>query len=127
MPEWLPTIAGIIAAFIASGAGWFLLRSQNRKTHADASSIVTGSALEVLQEYKDEVKALRAQVEELQVKVDELEAQIEKCTLQNKELRYGVRVLTKQVEAVEGIPIWTLERFQETGRGLHPPVDIRPE
>ena len=56
--DWSPIVsagAAIIVAFIVNGAGYFVLRSQREKNKADAASTLTGSALELVDEMKDQI------------------------------------------------------------------------
>jgi len=95
-------------------------RRQATRDRTDTASMLTGSALQMFKESRAEVASLRQQIAELEAEVQLLKAEIEAVVAQNRELRSGVRILTNQVKDADRFPIWSLDAFDESGRGLAP-------
>ena len=104
MPEWVPTVAAILVALIANGAGFILLRSQRNKTNADAADVLTGSALKMVQRWEARVRVLEERVDVLEKRVKTLEEE-------NEELTRGARRLEGQLDSMDIEPVWRLRNL----------------
>ena len=116
--NWQEILLPLGLALIAAVPGVLAWQRQSRRDKADAASTLTGSALEMFRESRAEVATLKAQIAELEAEVDQLKTDVDRLLKENRELHYGVRVLSNQVTDEGRIPIWDISRLQTTGRGL---------
>ena len=123
--NWETILVPIVVALVAAVPGVLAWRRQAQKDKTDAVSTLTGSALEMVEAYKAELAAVKAESEremqKLRQRLQELEARVLRLETENKELRTGAALLTNQIYGLRSAPIWSLERFRDTGRGLADP------
>jgi chromosome segregation ATPase len=128
-------LGGGIASLLTAAGALYLLKAQREKLRAEsgklvaetesveagASEKITQTALKWLAHYEKELKAHQSERLELNSRVADLEGQVEHLSsdldkamvrisdleTENKDLRTGVRILSKQiVEEFEAIPAW---------------------
>lgn len=100
MPDWMQYAVVIIAAVVASGAGWFLIRSQRASNQASASSTLTGAAMDMVERWQ-------TRIEKLEVRVEYLGERVKMLEQENYNLRQGIARLEGQLMALGQKPIWT--------------------
>ena len=123
--NWQEILLPLGLALIAAVPGVLAWQRQSRRDKADAASTLTGSALEMVQAYKAELAAVKAESERemdrLRQRLQELEARVTKLELEKKELITGASLLTNQIYGLRSRPIWSLDKFEKTGDGMRQP------
>ena len=99
MADWVQYVVAIIVAIIASGGGYLLFRSQRRSNQANASSKLTGAAMDMVERWQ-------VRIEKLEVKVEYLSDRIKVLEEENYRLRQGIGRLEGQLMSLGQIPIW---------------------
>jgi hypothetical protein len=105
----LSAVVGLITAFLINGVGWFLVRSQRAKTNAEAADIITGSALKLVQELRQQVADLRTEVDTLEEELGIQKGLLKVVTELNVRLLRGTAILTDQLNNLGEEPCWTIQ------------------
>ena len=90
MGEWVPAIVAIVAAVGAVIGSWLTSRVQKSKADAEATSVLTGIALQL-------VKPLQGKMEEMQAELDRMERKIRRLEEENALLHKWAQLLFSQV------------------------------
>lgn len=117
MPDWLVTV---IVGLIASGPGVYAVVAGRHKVKAEASKILSETAVSMLRPLQERIDRLEALVMRLEAKVTALQTDNEELSRQVREFRdlirtlwEGVVILTKQLQT-HGIPLaWNIENYRE--------------
>ena len=122
MNEWLVTalISGavtLIVALIANGVGLLLWKPRRKKLEAEATDILTGTAMDLIKEMKEQIAELQEsdelkeqQIIKLQRRIDDLRERVKVLEKENAYLREGAMQLENQVVELGREPIWKVPR-----------------
>jgi len=122
MDNWLATalISGavtLVVALVANGVGFLLWRPQRKKLEAEAADILTGTAMDLIREMKEQIAELQEsdkqkeqQIIELQGRIDDLRERVRVLEKENAYLREGAMQLENQVVDLGREPVWTVPR-----------------
>jgi len=120
--EWLVTalISGtvtLVVALIANGVGFLLWKPQRKKIEAEAADILTGTAMDLIKEMKEQIAELQEsdelkeqQIIKLQRRIDDLRERVKALEEENAYLREGAMQLESQVVDLGREPIWKVPR-----------------
>jgi len=122
MNEWLVTalISGavtLIVALVANGVGLLLWKPRRKKLEAEATDILTGTAMDLIKEMKEQIAELQEsdelkeqQIIKLQRRIDDLRERVKVLEKENAYLREGAMQLENQVVELGREPIWKVPR-----------------
>lgn len=96
----------IIAAAIAAIGSLVTFYFTRRKQQADYSATIAAAAGDLVEKYRQEVKAQAEEIKELKTRVDELEESQEVMQKKYGELRDGAKRLHGQVISMGGVPVY---------------------
>ena len=108
MELWAAALAGLLAALLANGAGFLLLKSQRKKNQADAAGAVTDAAVTMMEEYRAELRALKDENKELKIRVDKLERRFKILEEEAEVVCTGARKLEAQVVSLGQVPVFNV-------------------
>jgi len=109
MADWVPVVAGIVVALIAgvaTGSGWFLIRSQRGLNRADASSHLTGAAMDMVNGANARTERWQVRLEKCELRLDINTDRIKGLESENYVLRQGIGRLEGQLMSVGLVPVW---------------------
>lgn len=102
MNEILPVLGVVIAALLGAVPGVLALRGQYRKYRAESDSTVVGDAMKIVEQYRVENAAMRAEIAELRARVLELETMMKAAGVYHS----GAVMLAHQVRALGHTPVF---------------------
>lgn len=105
MGPWIPAIVALIAAAGGIVGTWLTGRSQRTKNDADATSVLTGIALQL-------VRPLQDKLDSLQEEMDRMERKIRRLEEENALLHKWAQMLFSQVVETGNDPI-SFERVRK--------------
>ena len=117
MPDWLMVLIG---SLIAASPGVYAIIAGRQKIKAEASKIVTDTAVGLLAPLQTRIDRLETVITKLEAKVERLENENEELARQVREFRdliralwEGVLILTKQLDS-HGIPTaWNVNQYRK--------------
>ena len=116
MPDWAITV---VVGLIAAGPGVYAIVVGRHKVKAEASKILSDTAVGLLRPLQERIDRLEVLILRLEAKVAALEADNEELSRQVREFRdlirslwEGVAILTRQLQT-RGIPAaWNIEQYR---------------
>lgn len=100
--NWLGVIGTVIVAIIAAIPGVLALRGQFRKTRTESDSNVVDDAMKLVEQYRIENAAMRAEIADLRARVVELELHVKTAQI----YRSGAIMLAHQIRALGHEPVF---------------------
>ena len=117
MPDWLMVLLG---AMIGAVPGVYAIIAGRHKVKAEASRIVTDTAVGLLAPLQARIDRLEAMVVRLEEKVQQLESDNDELSRQVREFRAlirslweGVLILSQQLESQGITPAWDQKQYQK--------------
>lgn len=110
-PEWVTVLIAGASAVV----GWFVSQATKRKLGAEADATLSGAAMEMVRQGREDMAALRKENATLREELTALKCQVSQLQSDVALLRAGVTVLQHQVRELGQEPAWTPAHDREDG------------
>ena len=110
MPDGLIVIIG---ALLGAIPGIYAILAGRSKVKAEASQIVSDTAMRLIAPLQERIDRLERQVVKLEAQNDELEAQVHEFKELIRTLWAGVLILSRQLESRGSPPAWDPRKYRE--------------